>query len=332
MTWHSRTRRAIRHLFGAGARAQLRAFDGSGAPSDGSNGGLGSGFRNGTSDHHWFRKGTSGTHSGFPALAGKFRNGSSGLDQAPALDRYGCTAACRAVDSPIPSAPRFFSRKRIERFAGEGGMGPAGRLFRVTLLAPAVATAALLVGATPALAVNSHAFAGSFGSSSSSPADPYPLSSPSAVAVDQASGATYVADPGNDWVEKFDSSGHLVWIIGKEVDQTTGGNLCTVASGDTCQPGTPGTGPGQFTTPTYVAVDNSTGATQGTVRRRFRGQPGAAVQFRGGAGLLMGRWWRLNVRVGERGAVRSVRDLADRRAIRSARRNDRRFDGRPVGV
>ncbi len=55
--------------------------------------------------------------------------------------------------------------------------------------------------------------------------------------------------------------------FGKEVDKTAveegkpeaEQNLCTVASGDTCQPGTSGSGPDQFHGPTAIAINQSTG-------------------------------------------------------------------------
>jgi hypothetical protein len=80
--------------------------------------------------------------------------------------------------------------------------------------------------------------------------------------------------PGDD-VEKFNSSGHLAWIVGREVDKAkteearepgnphhiteAEENLCTIVSGDTCQPGTSIATPGGFQFPEYVAVDNSPG-------------------------------------------------------------------------
>ena len=63
--------------------------------------------------------------------------------------------------------------------------------------------------AAPASAKVSHVFAGVFGSASSNPVNPYPLSGPTDVEVDQASHDFYVTDPGNHRVEKFDSAGEL---------------------------------------------------------------------------------------------------------------------------
>jgi hypothetical protein len=47
-------------------------------------------------------------------------------------------------------------------------------------------------------------------------------------------------------VEKVTPTGEPIFVIGKAVNATTGGDLCVVSSGDSCQPGTPGTGPGAF--------------------------------------------------------------------------------------
>ena len=91
------------------------------------------------------------------------------------------------------------------------------------------------------------------------------LSGPTDVGVDQSSHAIYVTDPGNRRVLKFDSTGNFVLMFGKAVNQTTGGDVCTAASGNTCQAGTAGSGSGQFTTPTFLAVDNSTGPSAGDV-------------------------------------------------------------------
>ncbi len=48
--------------------------------------------------------------------------------------------------------------------------------------------------------------------------------------------------------------------FGWHVDRTTGGNVCTVASGDECGPGEAGSEPGQFSGPLGVAVNTATNA------------------------------------------------------------------------
>ena len=91
------------------------------------------------------------------------------------------------------------------------------------------------------------------------------FASPQGVAVDQASGDVYVVDAGNWRVEKFTASGSFVLAFGAGVDVTTGGDVCTAASGDTCGPGTSGSGAGEFQAPAFVAVDDSGGASAGDV-------------------------------------------------------------------
>jgi hypothetical protein len=70
------------------------------------------------------------------------------------------------------------------------------------------------------------------------------------IAVDSA-GDVYVADPGNNRIQKFNSAGQFLWMVGGGVNKgpNNPGNLCTaahIAGGDTCGAGTSGTGPGQF--------------------------------------------------------------------------------------
>jgi hypothetical protein len=124
---------------------------------------------------------------------------------------------------------------------------------------------ALAIMAAPASAGVSHAYSSSFGSAASTPTNPYPLSGPTEVSVYQQTEDVYVTDLGNHRIEKFDKTGHLVLMFGKGVNSTTGGDVCTIASGNTCQAGTPGGSPGQLGTPAYVAVDNSGGPSDGDV-------------------------------------------------------------------
>ena len=59
-------------------------------------------------------------------------------------------------------------------------------------------------------------------------------------------GDVYIVDEENFRVQKFDASGHFVLMLGAGVNKTTGGDVCTVASGDTCGAGTQGRGEGAF--------------------------------------------------------------------------------------
>ncbi len=161
--------------------------------------------------------------------------------------------------------------------------------------------------AAPASASVAYLHTASFGAAASTPANPYPLSNPSDTAVDNSAGTSahdiYVTDPGNYSVEKFDSSGKLIWIIGKEVNETAveasgteaEQNLCIVPA-DTCQPGAAGSSPGAFLAPTFVAVDGSLGPSAGDVYvgdtstgdvSKFTPE-GALVTAWGSGGLLTG--------------------------------------------
>jgi hypothetical protein len=138
---------------------------------------------------------------------------------------------------------------------------------RTALLARACLSAlacALLLACVPAssLARQARLFEGSFGSATSIPADPYPLSNPAGVAVDDATHDVYVTDPGNHRVEKFSSSGEFLLAFGADV----GGPGVNVCGGlVSCTAGTPGSAPGQLTTPMYIAVDDSSGPSKGDV-------------------------------------------------------------------
>jgi DNA-binding beta-propeller fold protein YncE len=63
------------------------------------------------------------------------------------------------------------------------------------------------------------------------------LGYPESVAVDSVTGNIYVADGGNHRVDEYTASGQFLLMIGKDVNATTGGNLCTAASGEICQAG-----------------------------------------------------------------------------------------------
>jgi NHL repeat len=66
------------------------------------------------------------------------------------------------------------------------------------------------------------------------------------IAVD-AIGNVYVGDMENFRIEKFDSEGNFLLMFGGGVNETTGGDVCTAVSGNTCRKGTKGEGDGEFT-------------------------------------------------------------------------------------
>ncbi len=133
------------------------------------------------------------------------------------------------------------------------------RGIRTTLVLLAGALAVLAFGVAQAHATPSHAFSTTYGSATSTPPDPYPVSEPSDIAIDQSSHDVYVTDPGNHRVEKFDAAGNLLLMFGKGVDQTSGANVCTIASGHICQAGTSGSSSGALENPAFLAVDNVAG-------------------------------------------------------------------------
>jgi DNA-binding beta-propeller fold protein YncE len=61
--------------------------------------------------------------------------------------------------------------------------------------------------------------------------------------------SVYVFEATNHRVQKFSPEGEFIWMVGDGVNVTTGGDLCTKASGDTCGPGTGGSAAGQFDDP-----------------------------------------------------------------------------------
>lgn len=111
------------------------------------------------------------------------------------------------------------------------------------------------LGAAPAQAAL--VYESSFGSGGNGAAQ---FSAPSGIAVDEATGDLYVADPALNRIQRFTAAGGFIGMWGKGVNQTTGGDICTAASGDTCGPGAVGDGPGQFSSPAGIAVDNAPGS------------------------------------------------------------------------
>src|SRR5262245_18731551 len=128
---------------------------------------------------------------------------------------------------------------------------------RVARVARGVFALTLALGATPA-----HAFClplSHFGSPGSGAGQ---FQTPVGVAVDQASGAVYVADSGNARVQKFDAQGNFIAAWGWGVaDGAAKSEVCS----STCQAGIACSGSGQFSRPTSIAVDSSGGPSTGDV-------------------------------------------------------------------
>ncbi len=76
---------------------------------------------------------------------------------------------------------------------------------------------------------------------------------PSAIAV-ASNGNLYVRDSNNSRIQEFTPSGEFILTFGGGVDKTTNGNICTKASGNTCGAGNPGTGPGEISGGSGLAI------------------------------------------------------------------------------
>ena len=82
---------------------------------------------------------------------------------------------------------------------------------------------------------------------------------PRGVGIDRG-GDIYVVDEENFRVQKLSAAGRPLWMVGGHVNATTGGNLCRVASRDTCKSGVQGRGVGEFRdwdAGSFIAVDPS---------------------------------------------------------------------------
>ena len=84
---------------------------------------------------------------------------------------------------------------------------------------------------------------------------------PVAVAVD-GEGDVYVADATLRRVSKFTPSGEFLFMVGKEVEETTGADICrkediSPEGTDECGKGAAGSAPGEFTRPASLAIEGS---------------------------------------------------------------------------
>jgi hypothetical protein len=139
--------------------------------------------------------------------------------------------------------------------------------FRALCVAVTFAVALLVLSAAPAFASETHVFSTSFGAAGSG-AGEVSLVADSGVAVNATTHDVYVADTGNARVDQFSATGTFIRAWGWGVaDGLPAFETCTL----TCQAGTQGAAAGQFTTPTFIAVDNSGGASAGDVYVGDRG-------------------------------------------------------------
>lgn len=162
----------------------------------------------------------------------------------------------RSSRTPGAGTGLFATLRAALRLEGSGV--PARRLGLAVALAM---VSALAIVAAPAFAVNTHVFSTDFAGAGSG-AGQVALSSNSGVAVSSTTHDVYVADTGNFRVDQFTSTGAFVrawgWGVGDGLPML---ESCTLS----CQIGVSGSGAGQFTKPTFIAVDNSAGASKGDV-------------------------------------------------------------------
>jgi len=166
---------------------------------------------------------------------------------------------------------------------------------RPATLAALVCLLALAAASSSARAAQTRLLLRTFGAATSTVPDPAPLSNPQGAAVDRETGDVYVADTGNSRVEKFDSSGNFLLAFGGNV----GGLGVDVCGGlVTCEPGTPGSEPGRFTTAQFLAVDDDPSSpsfhdvyvadTAGNIVSKFTPE-GALIESWGTKGQLTGK-------------------------------------------
>jgi NHL repeat len=122
----------------------------------------------------------------------------------------------------------------------------------------AVLVALFALAAAPASAKTIHEFTNSFGTPVSDTT--LSLVANSGLAVNETSHNIYVADTGNHRIVEFSSAGVFIRAFGADVG---GAGVDVCASG--CQAGTAGTAPGSFESPTFLAIDNSGGASNGDI-------------------------------------------------------------------
>jgi ribosomal protein L24E len=168
---------------------------------------------------------------------------------------------------------------------------------RKTILAVAVIlTAIAVLVPAGAFAAQKHAYsaAASFGEAGAGAGQlnlvaPDLTASPpvagSGLAVNDETGDVYVADTGNHRISEFSSSGAFVRAWGWGVENGTAeAQVCTAI----CQAGVSGSSPGEFESPTFVAVDNSGGLSEGDVYVADSGDD--LVSKFGPAGNLISTW------------------------------------------
>jgi hypothetical protein len=127
------------------------------------------------------------------------------------------------------------------------------------LLAPALALVALVLSASPASALKAYVVSSNIGSQGSAAGEMLLQGvsrgvAGSGFAVNSTTHDVYVADTGNHRIDEFESNGTFVRAWGWGVDGVPGFGGCTLLT--SCQAGESGSGPGEFESPVFVAVDS----------------------------------------------------------------------------
>lgn len=175
----------------------------------------------------------------------------------------------------------------------------------IGVLLASISLGACTLVSAPAFALNTHILASSFGSAGSGAGE---LSSPNGVAIDVSTHNVYVADTGNARVDEFSSSGSFIRAWGWGVaDGMPAFEICSL----TCGRGLSGSGAGQFTAPSFIAIDNSGGSSEGDV---YVGDTGDGVVSKFTAeGALVESWGahgQLNGSTADRGPFGAIAGIA----------------------
>lgn len=148
------------------------------------------------------------------------------------------------------------------------------------------------------------------------------LENAAAVAVDNDQespeyGDVFITDNGNHRVQILNSEGGFVAMFGREVDATNKGDICTAASGHTCQAGSNGNAAGQFSAPYSIASDPVTGDVYVAEYVFSSGEFGLRVQkFTAEGGFLFEIGKEVNVtKDKESGATQAEKNLCSKEEI-----------------
>ena len=113
----------------------------------------------------------------------------------------------------ITACAESLARLMSRRVSSRVSRAIPNSLHRLSLTLAFIVACAVVATPTPASAATIRVLKGYFGAADSSPANPYPLTSPTDVAVDNSAGSSsgdiYVTDPSNHRIEKFNPAGRI---------------------------------------------------------------------------------------------------------------------------